>query len=73
MNCPKKKDNKVFHKKLHRNLKIDLYIKGSNIVLSGVWGSTLIFRENILALILAATNKNPSENLSINNQTLKNV
>jgi hypothetical protein len=38
-----------------------------------VWGSALYFRENILALILAATNKNPSENWSINNQTVKNV
>ena len=75
MNCPKKKDKKIYHKKLHRNLKNDLhvYIKGSNIVLSGVWGSALNFRENILALILAATNKKPSENLSINNQTVKNV
>ena len=73
MNCPKKKDKQIFHKKLHGKLKIDLYIKGSNIVLSGVWGSALNFRENILALILAATNKKPSENLSINNQTLKNV
>ena len=71
MNCPRKNDKKIFHRKL----KIDLYIniKGSNIVLSGVWGLALIFRENILALILAATNKNPSKNLSINNQTLKNV
>ena len=75
MNCPKKNDKKIFHKKLHRKLKIDLYIniKGSNIVLSGVWGLALIFRENILALILAATNKDPSENLNINNQTVKNV
>jgi hypothetical protein len=30
-----------------------------------VWGLALIFRENILALILAATNKDPSENLQI--------
>jgi hypothetical protein len=35
--------------------------------------SDLSFRENILALILAATNKNQSENWSINNQTVKNV
>jgi hypothetical protein len=48
-------------------------IKGSNIVLFEVWLSALIFRENIIALIFAATNKNPSENLSINNQTVKNV
>ena len=50
-----------------------IYIKGSNIVLFEVWGSALIFRENIIALIFAATNKNPSANLSINNQTVKNV
>jgi hypothetical protein len=50
-----------------------IYIKGSNIVLFEVWGSALIFRENIIALILPATIKNPSENLSINNETVKNV
>jgi hypothetical protein len=38
-----------------------------------MWRSALIFRENILALILPATNKNQSENLSINNQTVRNV
>jgi hypothetical protein len=47
----KEKGQKIFHKKLHRKLKIDLY-KGIKYCL--VWGLGF-FRENILALILAAT------------------
>ena len=38
-----------------KNWSTVVYIKGSSIVLSGVWGSALIFIENILALILNMT------------------
>ena len=53
----KEKGQKIFHKKLHGKLKIDLY-KGIKYCLniSGVWG-LVFFRETILALILAATKK----------------
>jgi hypothetical protein len=37
VNCPKKKDNKIFHKKLDGKLKIYLYIKGSNICSEMKW------------------------------------